>query len=655
MSRRTIAADSTASPAARAERTALWALVASGLLLLLAAAASGEAPGFTASRTDRFHATLPADSTVRISNVNGDIVAGYGRAFAAVVTTTVTASSQARADEILGRTTIAAVSDEEEYRLETRWPGIGGPRSRDRRRAPPGCRDCRIVTRYEITLPPGIAGDLQTVNGEVRVKDVDGDLEIQNVNGNIQVVGVRRALEAQTVNGKVEASAAALPADSAWELQTVNGSVVATLPRDAKFDWSASTMSGTIASSFSLPPRPGGAAVAHAPPSPEGKADGSQRRAPRAVIVHEAKDGEVLVDAEELAREIEESLREADFEVRESFAWTEKEKGKTVRRVHVRLPERRYDAKVGGGGAAVSASTLNGNVLLLAAGTQEADAKPLVAARRPIVVTIPDLDVRLPAVRVRVPRIAMEPPPPPDPDPDPDSDPVVHGEEDADVVRGDITGNFLSTSNSSYRLGRVSGMVKILTHSGEIHVASAGNSAEVKTYGGDIQLGPVRGDLRAQTFAGDVRVGEVTGSAVAETSGGDIRIERVTGTVSAKTGGGDIVIPAVGGSIQAETGGGEVRVGIVSRRVPGGITIRNAGGDVMLTLPADFQAVLDLVVDGPLEPEDALIRSEFPGLAVTRSAGSQRATGELNGGGPRLTVRTTSGSIRLRRGPEIGS
>jgi DUF4097 and DUF4098 domain-containing protein YvlB len=623
------------SAEASAVRRALWALFASGLLLMLAAAASGEAPVYTATRADRFNATLSPGTTVRVTNVNGDVVASPGRAFAAVATTTVTATSQARADQILRDTTISARTDDDgDYRLETRWPGDSGSRHRDRRRGAMACRDCRIVTRYEISIPAGVGADLQTVNGELRVRDLDGDLELQNVNGNIQVAGARRALDAQTVNGKVEAAAAALPPGSDWELQTVNGSVVATLPKDAKFEWNASTMSGTISSTFALPPW----REAFASLAPK---DGASGR--RTIVVREGKDGEVVVDAEELAREIEESFEEVQVEIPDSFDWTDKKSGKTIRRVKVHFPERHYEATVGGGGSEVRSSTLNGNIVLLAAGTQESDAKALVSARRPIVVTVPPVRVRVPR-----PRVVVAPPAPEAPDADLEM--AEHeGEEDGEVKRGDVTGNFLSTSNASYRVGRVSGTVKILTHSGEIHVASVGNGAEVKTFGGDIRLGPVTGDLRAQTHAGDVRIGEVTGSAAAETSGGDIRIERVAGAVNARTGGGDIVIPSVGGSVQAETGGGEVRIGVANRRIPGGITIVNAGGDVLLTLPADFQADLDLEVEGPAEPEDLLIRCDFPGVAVVRGADTQRASGSLNGGGPKLKVRTTSGSIRLRK------
>lgn len=631
------------SRAADAEARALWLLLAAGLALLLAAAAaSGEERGFTASRTDRFQGPLPAGARIRISNVNGDITASAGREFSAVVTTTVTASSQTLAGEILDKTRIQQTNEDDEYRLETRWPGLAGPRSGNRRQNSLFCRDCRIASRYELVVPPGFGAKLQTVNGEVRVSGLDGDLEVHSVNGNLVILGARRSLGAQTVNGKVEATAAALPATASWQLQTVNGAVTATLPKDAKFAWNASTMSGTIASSFALPAGQDEAAVLPvAPPAPPGRAP-RHGRAPRAAVVVSSEDGDLLVDTEEIEREIEESMREVEIEA--------KDLEKIARQVRFTLPERRYAATVGGGGAAIRSSTLNGSITLLAAGTRDTDAKPLVSSRRAVVVTVPRV-VHVPAMRVRVPREPQEVPAPLEPLETPEAE----EDHEVEIVRGDISGDLLSTSNGSYQVGNVSGRVRILTHAGEIHIASAGSGADIKTYGGDIHIGQVRGDLRAHTLAGDVRAGDVAGSARAETAGGDIRIDRVGGAAVARTGGGDIVLPSVAGAVDAETGGGEVRVVIVSRLLKNGISIRNAGGDVVLTLPADFRGEVDLEVQGPVDPEDIFIRSEFPGVAVTRGAEAQRASGILNGGGPRVLVRTSSGSIRLRRGPAAGS
>ncbi len=615
------------------EARALWVLLAAGLFLLAAAALSGGEPGPTVSRTDRFQATLAPGSTVRIENVNGDVVATRGAAFSAVVTTTVTAPDRSRAEEFLGRTRVDQSSDGKEYRLETVWPGASGSHAREHRRAPSPCRDCRIVSRYELTLPPGASASLRTVNGEVRVRDVDGNLEVQSVNGNVQVAGAQRSLDAQTVNGRVEAAGLALPEGASWQLQTVNGAVVATLPGNARFDWSASTLSGAIASTFPLPAGRTDETIATPSPNPPMR----HRRA--RVILPPQEGGEDLIDTEELAREVEESLREAEFEVRQETG---------SRQLRIVLPERRYAAQVGGGGPKVHASTLNGDITLLAAGTSEADAKPLVLGHRAISVTVPRIEVSAPRVIV-IPKVRVDAEHPDVETPEPDAT------DEDEIVRGDVAGDFFSTSNASYRVGNVSGRVKILTHAGEVKVASAGSGAEIKTFGGDIRLGPVKGDLKAHTLAGDVRAGAIVGSATVDTSGGDIRIARIGGSAIARTGGGDIVLPGVGGGVTAETGGGEVRIVLLARQPKGGVTVRNAGGDVVLTVPSDFQADLDLQVEDTGDTEDVLIRTDFPGISVTRGEDTQRASGSLNGGGPRVSVRTSSGSIRLRRGPAAGS
>ena len=53
--------------------------------------------------------------------------------------------------------------------------------------------------------------------------------------------------------------------------------------------------------------------------------------------------------------------------------------------------------------------------------------------------------------------------------------------------------------------------------------------------------------------------------------------------------------------------------------------------------------------------EETFIRSDFPEIAVTRQKSSQSATGTLNGGGSKVIVRTSSGSIRLRKAPSSGN
>lgn len=73
--------------------------------------------------------------------------------------------------------------------------------------------------------------------------------------------------------------------------------------------------------------------------------------------------------------------------------------------------------------------------------------------------------------------------------------------------------------------------------------------------------------------------------------------------------------------------------------------------NLTLTLPADFRGDLELIVIGSPGFNEDLIRSDFPEVTLTRRPDFQRAAGVLNGGGPKVSVRTASGAIRLRKGP----
>src|SRR5262249_30801957 len=255
------------------------------------------------------------------------------------------------------------------------------------------------------------------------------------------------------------------------------------------FDFSASTMNGTISSSFPLPARAAAAA----------------RRVEKhgtKIVVHD-EDGDVTdVDVDDLQREIEESMHDAQEEINDEAQREAERSGRHVQRqIHIVNPVREYSGSIGKGGASIQMTTLNGTVLLLAAGTKESDAKPLVSQRRTFTVTVPEVKVNVPPVHIQVPPVHVQVPPPPPPPPPPRprrGTPQVNPPEppdfDGEVVRGDVTGDFLSTTaGGSYRIGRVSGRVRILTHSGEIRVAGAGNGADLKTYGGDVVIGPVTG------------------------------------------------------------------------------------------------------------------------------------------------------------------
>ncbi len=609
-------------PSVRAGRLAAWILLALGLLLMLVSASKAA----QLTRVTKVNGTLSAGQTLQVQNVSGDVVVAASREFAATVTLTVSAATKAKAEELLSRTRIEQSHDEDGWSLETHFPGNRHDGDWNRGM---NCRDCKVVARYEITVPPGVNLSLETVNGDVKVQDCDGELQLETVNGSIEARGVKGTLQGQTVNGRIEAVAVVLPPSGSIELQTVNGPVKLTLPKDARFEFSGETMNGTLASTFPF---------RISAPQPAGK---TKEKEHKRVVVQDEEGDESEVDINEIEAEIAESMKGVEAEMRDNEK-AMREVQREMRRIRIPDPRREYSGAIGKGGASVRIETLNGAVMLLAAGTAEADAKPLVSERRSIVVTIPPVNVHVPPVKVQVPPIPPAPPVPPVP-------PVTEDEE-GEVVRGDVHGDFLSTStDSSYRIGKVSGKVRIVTHSGEIRVAGIGAAGDVKTFGGDIILGTVTGALTATTMAGDIRVESVGGAAAVDTAGGDIRIQRVGGSLDARTSGGDIIAPSVGGGVKAVTAGGDVRIGVVSRDIKGGITIHNSGGDVSLSLPADCKADVELIVTGA--DDDRAIRSEFPDMSFSNRSGSQRATATLNGGGEKIVVSTTSGMIRLKKTP----
>jgi DUF4097 and DUF4098 domain-containing protein YvlB len=658
----------TESRVEKSDRAVLWLLLALGVALMLVAAGTLHAEE-TANRTDRISATLAPGSTLRIDNVSGDVVAVSGPQFSAVATIVVVAPTKERAQEILEKVRLVQLREGNEFSIETLWPESRWRFDRGRlarRRLSARCDDCRINARFNVTIPPGVTAALETVNGDVTVRDLDGDLDLETVNGKVEARGVRRSLEAHAVNGNLVAEAVAAPAGSSIELQTVNGAVTLTLPKDARFDVSASTMHGSISSTFALPRR-----------TPEADDDLVRNKKPsetraRRMVVHEHADGTADVDLRDLEKELDESMRDVDVEIRESMRAVDEgvEEGvrdgvrrgvrdgvRGARTFRILDPRRSYSGRIGEGGASVRLSAMNGSILLLASGTRPEEARPVVSERRSFAVTIPRIHVHAPEVKVRVPRVRVEPvvvvAPAPVVEVRPNAEIRAFALE-APVVRGDIAGDFLSTSGtSSYRIGDVSGRVRILTHSGEIVVGSAGAGADVKTLGGDIRIGPVKGDLAAQTLAGDVRASSVSGAARVETSGGNIRIGRVDGGLHARTGGGDIVVPVVVGAVAATTAGGDVRIAVASRELKNGVTIQSGGGDVTLTLPSDFRGDFDLTVT-EADPSETSIRSDFPEISISRREGTVRGTGAVNGGGEKVRVQTTSGTIRLRRGPAAG-
>lgn len=155
---------------------------------------------------------------------------------------------------------------------------------------------------------------------------------------------------------------------------------------------------------------------------------------------------------------------------------------------------------------------------------------------------------------------------------------------------------------------------------------------------GDVRVGEITGDVSIDTGDGDVWIEGVVGSRVSlHTGDGDMSVRRLeAGDIELRTGDGDLVLERLSGRIDASTGDGDVSLDIERFA---GATIRTGDGDVTITADASLAAEVD-IAGADLE----LLRP----FEIRGRLGRRHVTGTLNGGGPRLSVRTGDGSVTLR-------
>jgi DUF4097 and DUF4098 domain-containing protein YvlB len=217
------------------------------------------------------------------------------------------------------------------------------------------------------------------------------------------------------------------------------------------------------------------------------------------------------------------------------------------------------------------------------------------------------------------------------------------GSIDVGTVGGDLT---VRTGGGSIRVASAKGKINAETGGGNVVVVSGMQGVVLSTGGGNLEVQRCAGSLKATTGGGSIDLGEIGGPAEIETGGGSIRLSSATGAVRAETGGGSITLNGVTAA-NAETSAG----GIVAKFVSGGertdSVLETSAGDITVYLAP----TLNITIRASIELANGhRIRSDFSEIRVTTEGGqwgpgTATAEGNLNGGGPTLKVRTTTGDI----------
>ncbi|SDR83945.1 DUF4097 family beta strand repeat-containing protein [Opitutus sp. GAS368] len=180
------------------------------------------------------------------------------------------------------------------------------------------------------------------------------------------------------------------------------------------------------------------------------------------------------------------------------------------------------------------------------------------------------------------------------------------------------------------------------TSGGDITAASVQGNVRARTSGGNLKFDRVDGEIDAHTSGGDIVLKESTARAKLGTSGGNIEVDRAGGPTEVSTSGGDITINAVAQLISATTSGGNVRA-TLTEPLKQDAVLSTSGGDVRVHIVKGAGFELDASTSG------GDVRAE--GLTITIAkggVGKSRLVGSVNGGGPRLKLRSSGGDISVR-------
>jgi len=221
------------------------------------------------------------------------------------------------------------------------------------------------------------------------------------------------------------------------------------------------------------------------------------------------------------------------------------------------------------------------------------------------------------------------------------------GSIDVGSAGGDVN---LRTGGGSIKVASAKGKISAESGGGSVMVVSGLQGAILETGGGNIQVERCNGHLRATTGGGSIDAGDIAGPAEFETGGGSIRLASAKGPVRAETGGGSIELNGVP-SARAETGAGGIIAKFIASGERGDSQLETSAGDIVIYLSSQ----LNMTVRAAIEMANGhSIRSDFSEIRVISEGESYgprtiTAEGNLNGGGPVLKVRTTTGDIVIRR------
>jgi Putative adhesin len=219
---------------------------------------------------------------------------------------------------------------------------------------------------------------------------------------------------------------------------------------------------------------------------------------------------------------------------------------------------------------------------------------------------------------------------------------TTNGDIEVRDTGGDVT---IDTRKGKVNVSDTKGNVKISGHGGEISVSSASGSL---TIDGEF-YGPIRADkiakgVRFVSKRTDLTLTQLTGHL--ETGSGNLEIADASGNLTLRTNSYDVSIENATGKVKVDNRNGNVEVRF-STPPKEDVEITNSSAPITISLPesSNFEIIADC--------HSGDIDSEFSADSLKKTStesGNSHLEGKVgNGRGPKINLKTSYGSISLRK------
>ena len=148
---------------------------------------------------------------------------------------------------------------------------------------------------------------------------------------------------------------------------------------------------------------------------------------------------------------------------------------------------------------------------------------------------------------------------------------------------------------------------------------------------------PENYNIELQTSGGSLSIEDLTGEVNARTSGGSIRVGNIVGNVKLKTSGGSISTATISGDLNAHTSGGSIQT-TINKQLKADAKFTTSGGSITANLIDNIKIDIDAATSG------GRVKTDFE---IDGKVKKQSISGKINGGGPKLTLKTSGGSIKI--------